>query len=140
MKKFHYRGYRVISNDFCSLTHFMPLISLISSENIRKSLDFWCFQEVSKEISGMKWVKSNIWKKHKYRTKEFVFLLKFFTLIPNHDSLGYESNTLYGEYPWELQKIFPSEHFLRYVLFSMKNLWTLQLSSRNLREELKQES
>ena len=30
---------------------------LIPPENIRKPLVFWCFQGVSKEISGMKWVK-----------------------------------------------------------------------------------
>ena len=31
---------------------------LIPPENIRKPLVFWCFQGVSKEISGMKWVKA----------------------------------------------------------------------------------
>ena len=36
------------------LTHFMPLVSLISPENIRKPKVFWCFQGVSKETSGMK--------------------------------------------------------------------------------------
>ena len=29
---------------------------MMPPENIRKPLVFWCFQEVSKEISGMKWV------------------------------------------------------------------------------------
>ena len=33
---------------------------LISPENIRKSLVFWCFQGVSKEISDMKCVKENL--------------------------------------------------------------------------------
>ena len=42
-------------NCYLTLTHFMSLISLISLENIRKLLVF-CFQGVSKEISGMKWV------------------------------------------------------------------------------------
>ena len=35
---------------------------LIPPENIRKPVVFWCFQGVSKEISGMKWVKQNIVK------------------------------------------------------------------------------
>ena len=42
-------------NCYLTITHFMSLISLISLENIRKLLVF-CFQGVSKEISGMKWV------------------------------------------------------------------------------------
>ena len=37
----------------------MPLTSLIPPENIRKFLAFWCFQGVSKEISGIKWVKKD---------------------------------------------------------------------------------
>ena len=42
------------------LTHFMPLTPLITPENIRKPLVFWCFRGVSKEISGMKWAKTTI--------------------------------------------------------------------------------
>ena len=33
---------------------------LIPPENIRKPLVFWCFQGVSKEISGMKWINSTL--------------------------------------------------------------------------------
>ena len=39
------------------LTHFMPLISFDTPENIKTPEVFWCFQGVSKEISGMKWGK-----------------------------------------------------------------------------------
>ena len=34
----------------------MPVISFDTPENIRKPEVFWCFQWVSKEISGLKWV------------------------------------------------------------------------------------
>ena len=34
----------------------MPLFSLDTLEHIRKTKFSWCFQGVSKEISGMKWV------------------------------------------------------------------------------------
>ena len=40
-------------------THFMPLISFDTPENIRKPLVFWCFQGLSKEISGIKWFNKN---------------------------------------------------------------------------------
>ena len=39
-----------------SLTHFMPLSLSIPPESITKPLLFWCFQGVSKETTGMKWV------------------------------------------------------------------------------------
>ena len=38
----------------------MPLIFFDPPENIRKPLVFWCFQGVSKELSGMKWVKKSL--------------------------------------------------------------------------------
>ena len=37
------------------LTHFMPLVSFGTPEN-RKPKVFLCFQGVSKEINGTKWV------------------------------------------------------------------------------------
>ena len=42
-------------SSFCAhcLTHFMPLFSFDTLENIRKPKVFWCFQGVSKETSGM---------------------------------------------------------------------------------------
>ena len=42
------------------LTHFMPVISFDTPENIRKPEIFWCFLRVSKEISDMKWVNNNV--------------------------------------------------------------------------------
>ena len=39
-----------------ALTHLMPLISFDTPENVRKPLVFLCFQELSQEISGIKWV------------------------------------------------------------------------------------
>ena len=38
------------------LTHFVPLISFDTPENIKKPDAFWCFHRVLKEINGMKWV------------------------------------------------------------------------------------
>ena len=45
----------------CILCHWSLMIP---PENIRKPEFFWCFQEISKEISGMKWVNNK--KSHKY--------------------------------------------------------------------------
>ena len=36
------------------------MISFDTPENIRKPVVFWCFQGVSKEISGMKWINTFI--------------------------------------------------------------------------------
>ena len=41
---------------YIPLTHSMPLVSFNTPENIRKPEVFWCFQGVSKETSGLKWV------------------------------------------------------------------------------------
>ena len=45
-----------------SMQPFLPISSQwslsIPPENIRKPLVFWCFQGISKENSGMKWVNS----------------------------------------------------------------------------------
>ena len=41
------------------LTHFMPPIFLDTPWKRRQPLVFWCFQRVSKKISGMKWVNKN---------------------------------------------------------------------------------
>ena len=45
---------------FLTLTHFMPTISFTPPENIRKAVVFLCFQGVSKETNGMKWVILNM--------------------------------------------------------------------------------
>ena len=45
---------------------------LIPPENIRKPEVFWCFQGVSKEISGMKWVK-NISKQNYEKWRNCLF-------------------------------------------------------------------
>ena len=58
------------------LTHFIPLISFDTPWNIRKLLVFWCFQGVSKEISGTKWVNA---EDKKIR---FLLLIHFVSSIP----------------------------------------------------------
>ena len=58
-KQFNIIAYQPKSSHNCYLlTIFMPLSLLIPRENIRKP-EVFCFQEVSKEISGIKWVKEN---------------------------------------------------------------------------------
>ena len=52
------------------LTHFMPLISFDTPENIRKLEVFWCFKGVSKEISGMKWVKMKLLAQKQKQSKK----------------------------------------------------------------------
>ena len=50
------------------LAHFTLLSLLIPSENIRKPEVFWCFQGVSKEISGMKYFNLVIFQGRLFRT------------------------------------------------------------------------
>ena len=54
-KFFRYRA--VSEQTFKLLTHFMPLISFCTPENIRKLEVLWCFRGIYKETSSMKWVK-----------------------------------------------------------------------------------
>ena len=54
-KFFHYRA--ASEQTFKLLTHFMPLISFCTPENIRKLEVLWCFRGIYKETSSMKWVK-----------------------------------------------------------------------------------
>ena len=42
------------------LTYFVPLVSFDTPENIRKPKVFWYCQRVSKETSGIKWVKDEV--------------------------------------------------------------------------------
>ena len=50
-------GYDFCSNTFWKLlTHFVPLVSFDTPPENRKPKVSWCFQGVSKETSGMKWV------------------------------------------------------------------------------------
>ena len=51
---------KVLTSFISFLTHFMPLVSFDTPEHIRKPLVFSCFQRVSRETSGMKWVKVGI--------------------------------------------------------------------------------
>ena len=44
----------------------MPLLSF---DTPCKHLVFWCFQGVSKETSGMKWVKSSVYEFFSYEIK-----------------------------------------------------------------------
>ena len=63
-------GRNTSSACFCNLplTHFMPLISFDTPENIRKTEFFWCFQGVSKEIIGMKRVNCSSYKSFNFDT------------------------------------------------------------------------
>ena len=56
-----------------SLTHFMPLIFF--DNPMKTSENLWCFQGVSKEISGMKWVNRNLHFLCGEYSLLFVFLL-----------------------------------------------------------------
>ena len=48
--------FRTVTSNY-NINPFLATDLLIPPENIRKPEVFWCFQGVSKEISGMKWVK-----------------------------------------------------------------------------------
>ena len=39
------------------LIHFLPLVSFYTPWKRQKTRGFWGFQELQKEISGMKWIK-----------------------------------------------------------------------------------
>ena len=63
---------------------------LIPPENIRKREVFWCFQGVSKEICGMKWVNADKpWQRPKYISKKWLWWL---VLVSDHLQINSTSN------------------------------------------------
>ena len=44
-------------SDILMLIHFLPLVSFYTPWKRQKTRGFWGFQELQKEISGMKWIK-----------------------------------------------------------------------------------
>ena len=82
------------------MIHFIPLVSLIPPENIKKPMAFWCFQGV-KETSDMKWVK----------------FLHTIRILTTHKSFLY--------FPFIAQYVLSKQEFHQWLRYSRK-LWSTQ--------------
>ena len=96
----------------------IPSSLLIPPENIRKVEVFWCFNKVSKEISGMKWVKEQVKKSKKLHAIMtincfvlFFFFFKKFCLSFNPVSINHKTfkhtHTIRRQKPTNYLNVFP---------------------------------
>lgn len=114
------------------LIHFMPLVSFLTPEVSIQEV-FWCFQEVCKETTGMKWVKRPENKKQKkgniglqnvkcisvpYRQNSTLLLLtesNFVLIFQSSQQVFYEINVLKNLLKIERKHLWWSPIFMRGV-------------------------